>query len=116
MFGKKIPACLTEQAEAGVLPMQLSFLLLSSVGCVGEWCGQHQEQQDQCIAHDAVVPVHSPELGSGRNFPLGKSGKDSWAFWSGGTVFGLDFLPLGQLPKLFWEQYLNNSPLHCQFL
>lgn len=91
MFGKKIPACLTEQVEAGVLPMQLSFLLLSSVGCVGEWCGQHQEQQDQCIAHDAVVPVHSPELGSGRNFPLGKSGKDSWAFWSGGTVFGLVF-------------------------
>lgn len=51
-----------------------------------------KNNHDQCISHNVMVPVNWPELVSGRNFPLGKTGKGSQAFWEQGKGSWVWFL------------------------
>lgn len=58
------------------------------------------KSHNQSTSHNALVPVASVELGSGRNFLLSNIGEDSQVFWEEGKLIWVLFLcPLGSYPS-----------------
>lgn len=92
-----------EQVEVSLLPVKLFFPRLYSFGYIWEWAlnkGNTKNNHDRCISRNALVSVDSPELGSGRKFPLGKTGKGSRAFWEEGRGSWVSFpCSLGSYPS-----------------
>lgn len=85
------------------------------------------KSQNQSTSHNALVPVGSVELGSGRNVPLSNIGEDSQVFWEEGKGSWVRFLcSLGSYPRssgngtLTIPSYRDNSfssfsSLHAMF-